>query len=44
METVCKLNQCTGCNACVNSCKLDAIQLIDNMKSMNGPMSRFSTS
>lgn len=35
METVCKLNQCTGCNACVNSCKLDAIQLIDNMKSMN---------
>ena len=28
MKTICEVNQCTGCMACVNACRLDAVSLI----------------
>lgn len=35
METVCKINQCTGCMACIESCSKDAIQIKDSIDSYN---------
>ncbi len=30
MKTVCKLDMCSDCKACINICKKNAIQIIDN--------------
>lgn len=35
MKTVCEINQCTGCMACVEKCKKNAIKIKDNMVSYN---------
>lgn len=35
MRTVCKQDLCTGCNACVVKCPVDAIKLKDDMKKLN---------
>lgn len=35
MKTVCKLNQCTGCKACLEVCKKNAISIVDSLSTMN---------
>lgn len=35
MNTVCEINECTGCMACVNVCTHKAINILDEMKNMN---------
>lgn len=35
MQTVCKLNQCTGCAACISKCRKNAIHIEDNLKAYN---------
>ena len=35
MNTVCEMNECTGCMACVNICPNKAISIVDDLKSMN---------
>ena len=35
MKTVCNINQCAGCMACVDLCPQKAINIIDEMKYMN---------
>ena len=35
MSTVCDLNMCTGCAACINVCKKNAITIIDDLTSYN---------
>ena len=35
MKTVCALDKCTGCTACVNICPRNAISIIDTMISLN---------
>lgn len=35
MNTVCDINKCAGCSACIDVCPLDAIHIVDNMKSLN---------
>lgn len=35
MKTVCKKNECTGCNACVAACKKKAIHINDTMIAFN---------
>ena len=35
MKTVCNLNMCTGCKACVQVCQESAISLIDSIKNLN---------
>ena len=35
MNTVCSLNQCTGCMACVESCAKNAIEIVDAISSYN---------
>ncbi len=39
MKTVCEINQCTGCHACVNSCGKGAIRILDDLKSYNATIS-----
>lgn len=34
-KTVCKLNNCTGCMACVDICPKDAIKIVDDLNSYN---------
>lgn len=35
MKTVCKINQCAGCKACVDVCKKEAISVEDTLNAMN---------
>mgnify|MGYP006065711755 CR=1 FL=1 len=35
MDTVCKIDACAGCMACVDICPVDAIQIKDEIKSYN---------
>lgn len=35
MKTVCKLNQCAGCKACLDICKKKAISIVDSLSVMN---------
>ena len=35
MKTVCKLNQCAGCKACLDICKKNAISIADSVSTMN---------
>ena len=35
MNTVCKINQCNGCFACVDKCPKKCISIVDNIYSMN---------
>lgn len=35
MKTVCDLNKCAGCGACLDVCKKKAISIKDSLKSMN---------
>lgn len=35
MRTVCKMNQCSGCMACVDICPKQAISVLDDMEYMN---------
>ena len=35
MKTVCELNMCTGCGACLEICPKMAITIVDTMKNMN---------
>lgn len=35
MKTVCELNRCAGCMACVNKCSLKAIDVINDIKHFN---------
>lgn len=35
METVCKLNECTGCSACVDKCPKGAITIVDSIHALN---------
>lgn len=35
MKTVCKLNQCAGCKACVDICEKNAISVVDSLAVMN---------
>ena len=35
MKTVCKLNMCTGCNACTDVCSKSAISLLDTIRNLN---------
>ena len=35
MKTVCAENQCTGCMACIDSCRFHAISIKDDLKSYN---------
>lgn len=35
MKTVCKLNQCAGCKACVDICKKNAISIVDSLSAVN---------
>lgn len=35
MNTVCEINKCAGCSACIDVCPSDAIHILDNMKSLN---------
>lgn len=35
MRTVCKLDMCSACGVCVNICKKDAIEVVDNIKACN---------
>lgn len=35
MRTVCDINECTGCRACMNACPHEAIHLVDDMKIIN---------
>ena len=35
MKTVCKLNQCTGCMACIDICPKQAIRIKDSLNSYN---------
>lgn len=35
MKTVCKINQCAGCKACVDVCKKEAISVEDALNAMN---------
>lgn len=35
MKTVCKLNQCAGCKACLDICKKNAISIVDSLSAMN---------
>ena len=35
MKTVCKLNQCAGCKACLDICKKNAISIVDSVSTMN---------
>ncbi len=35
MKTVCNLDKCNGCNACVEKCHKNAIGIIDNLKTYN---------
>lgn len=35
MKTVCDLNKCAGCGACVDVCKKNAISIKDSLKTMN---------
>ena len=35
MKTVCNLNQCSGCKACIEKCGKNAIRLEDNMRAYN---------
>lgn len=35
MKTVCKIDQCTGCAACVDVCNKGAINIVDNIRTYN---------
>ncbi len=35
MKTVCDLDMCTGCMACIETCTKGAISLVDSLKSLN---------
>lgn len=35
MKTVCKINLCTGCRACIDKCAKDAVSIKDNLESFN---------
>lgn len=35
IKTVCKLDMCTGCMACVQKCSKNAISIVDNLLSLN---------
>ena len=35
MKTVCKLNQCAGCKACLDICKKNAISIVDSLSVIN---------
>ena len=35
MKTVCKLNNCTGCSACVDICSKSAITIVDTLSEYN---------
>lgn len=35
MKTVCKINQCAGCKACVDVCKKEAISVEDALNALN---------
>ena len=35
MKTVCEKNMCTGCKACINTCKFNAIKIIENLDAYN---------
>ena len=35
MKTVCKLDQCTGCMACIDICPKDAVRIKDSLISYN---------
>ena len=35
IKTVCELNMCTGCMACLDSCHVEAITVVDSLKSYN---------
>lgn len=35
MKTVCKVNKCTGCMACVDICAKDAISILDQLRNYN---------
>lgn len=35
MKTVCDMNMCTACKACINICKKDSISISDNLKNVN---------
>ena len=38
--TVCEKNMCTGCNACVNICPKQCIQIKDSIKSLNAEINK----
>ena len=35
MKTVCDINMCTGCKACLESCKHKCIKIVDSKKALN---------
>lgn len=35
MKTVCEINKCNGCMACVSVCNKNCIKIIDSMENMN---------
>lgn len=35
MKTVCEINRCSGCMACIDICPREAISIVDNLKSYN---------
>ena len=34
-KTVCEIDRCTGCGACINICPKNCISLVDNVRSLN---------
>ena len=35
MNTVCEMDQCAGCMACIDICPKNAIKIVDSLKSYN---------
>ena len=40
MNTVCELNRCSGCMACVDTCPKGAVKIIDTLTAYNAVISK----